>query len=137
MNNPTNGKANPINGISNNEVIVLTSRPTALGNTKITINIAMIMQALNIQIQLIFLVKKPAANLPTAKEIARILAIIILMFSGKCSTLLLKVGNQDIIPCSIITNKKALITKTIVSNLAISWNICLKSSSRLTPGTST
>ena len=54
MNNPTNGKANPINGISDNEVIVFTSRPTALGNTKITINIAMIMQALNIQIQLIF-----------------------------------------------------------------------------------
>ena len=83
INKPINGKANPINGISDNDAMVVTSIPTALGKIKITSTIAMIMQEERIQIQFIFFVKTPAKSLPIAKEIAKILAIIILTFSGK------------------------------------------------------
>jgi hypothetical protein len=54
-----------------------------------------------------FFVITPATSLPTANEIAKILAIIILIFSGKCNTLSLKVGSHVIIPCSITLQKKS------------------------------
>ena len=83
INKPTKGNANPINGISEIELIATTFNPTVFGNTNKTTSIALIMQKVNTQIQFIFLVITPANNLPTANDIARMLAIIILMFSGR------------------------------------------------------
>ena len=89
-----------------------------------------------IQNQDTFLARAPASNLPAPRLMASILAIITLAFSGRFKTLLLKVGSQVIIPCSIITNKNAPIKKTITSNFVMSANICLKSSPRFAPGIS-
>ena len=83
MNKPIIGKAKPINGMSASEFISFTSNPTAFGRMKITISIALIIQNDNTQIQFIFFVIIPAMIRPTAKEIAKILAIMMLIFSGR------------------------------------------------------
>src|SRR5688572_9141558 len=70
----------------------------------------------------------PAENLPIAVEAARILAIWILRVAERLSTLLLKVGNQLMMLCSINTYVKALMIKTKTSGLMASFIMSLKSS---------
>ena len=127
MNKPTIGKIKPINGIWETESIRIESKFSAFGKINPTIAIAIIMQTVTNVSQFIFLTKTPASNLPIAKDMANILAICTLKESLSESIFLLNVGSQVIMPCSIITNKKALITKKITNGKAINLIISIKS----------
>ena len=73
----------------------------------------------------------PATKRPRASDRARMLAICTLSSLDSDSTFSLKVGSQVMMPCSTITNRKALSTKKITSGSAISRSMPTKSSFRL------
>src|SRR5258706_15816510 len=78
--------------------------------------------------QLILFITKPAKNLPIAIEKANIPETWILMDEANCSCLLLNVGNQHIMLCSIRVYKKTLETNKIIKGTRTNFIIAANSS---------
>ena len=65
----------------------------------------------------------PVKNLPAAIEKASIPVTCMLIEEGNCNCLLLNVGSQHIILCSIRVYKKTLATKEIIKGITTSFVI--------------
>ena len=103
INKPINGKMNAAKGALPHPVTLVPSTPLANGMATKTNKPAPIKQTVKTRYQSYFLNTIPAKKRPNAVAAGKIVAIWMLNVVGKFKTLLLNVGNHDIMLCSIKT----------------------------------
>ena len=113
--------------------MVVFSLGLSCGSTLIKMPMAIKEQMIIILSHATFLDIQPAINLPKANETAKIAAIFTLKLSENEKIFSLNLGNQVMIPCSIITKKNAEKMKTKTKGKAINFAEFIKSSFRFFP----